>query len=44
MSQMENDMYGDLENDEDLEAELALLQGDDPPPRTARSKPKPRKM
>ncbi|XP_064604188.1 coiled-coil and C2 domain-containing protein 1-like isoform X2 [Liolophura sinensis] len=41
MSQMENDMYGDLENDQDLEAELAMLQGDDPPPRTARSKPKP---
>ena len=27
MSAMENEIYGDLENDEDLEAELLALQG-----------------
>ncbi|KAK3090097.1 hypothetical protein FSP39_009170 [Pinctada imbricata] len=31
MGQIENELYGDLENDEDLEAELLALQGEDNP-------------
>ena len=30
-SQMENMLYGDVENDEELEAELLALQGGGPP-------------
>ena len=35
MGQIENELYGDLENDADLEAELLALQGDAPAQRRA---------
>lgn len=38
MEDIEKMLYGNLEDDEDLEAELAALQGDDPPPRKSRQK------
>ncbi|CAH1773801.1 unnamed protein product [Owenia fusiformis] len=36
LSAMENELYGDLDNDAELEAELAALQGHDSPKKTAK--------
>ena len=33
LSALDQMVYGDLEGDEDLEAELAMLQGQDSPPK-----------
>lgn len=38
MSAMDAMIYGDVENDEDLEAELLALQGESSPERTTRKK------